>query len=206
MRVVVWLDVNFNQETLRTVLFELAILAMPGPQSDQWTTLEKNALQHKHVSGVISNRCVLKLVEFQYHHVDCQEPTDHWDCMEFFGSSCFRFFRTDGSSCFKQFGHTKKHRPLLGVCMSFTRGWPLDGSMASLNKYNGVYYQAYELYHILLHHAHFWLVNTSKCYIHTWCSIKLVHHCCERWQGWPPKYPKLRWRCSPPPLRIVLGP
>ena len=31
MRVVVWLDVNFNQETLRTVLFELAILAMPGP-------------------------------------------------------------------------------------------------------------------------------------------------------------------------------
>lgn len=37
-------------------------------------------------------------------------------------------------------------------------------------------------------------------------SSSLVHHCCERWQGWQPKYPKLRWRCSPPPLRIVLGP
>ena len=29
------------QETLRTVLFELAILAMPGPQLDRWTTLWK---------------------------------------------------------------------------------------------------------------------------------------------------------------------
>ena len=102
----------------------------------------KDAIQHKHVSGVISNRCVLKVWSLNIIMLTARKQQIIGIGWNFLAQAAFAFFRTDGSSCFKQFGHTKKHRPLLGVRMSFTRGWPLDGSMASLNKYNGVYYQA----------------------------------------------------------------